>query len=233
MARYTTAYSSFIERLDEIHVLRKSAAAKARLDPIKYRREINALCRGAIVLLSSHVEAYVKELGEVALEAMFDRKVDRKKISRRIFYHVSRELLENVSASDDPEKVVERTFFFIETDGDLWSKDGEFPRSLPSERFNRGFSNPKFEKIRSYFQRFGYSNYKNEIQAVLKARSAPVINLLDHLVDMRNSIAHGDPSASKTPDEIDEMINLITIYCRTTDVLFADWCQQSMCRIRR
>jgi hypothetical protein len=132
----------------------------------------------------------------------------------------------------NPETIAERTFYFVETDVELWSKSGKFPRALPTGSFNKGFSNPKFDKIRSYFGRFGYSEYKHELQSRLQAKATIVVNTLDHLVDTRNSIAHGDPSASKTPSELGEMIALITLYCRTTDTLFANWCQRKLCGIR-
>lgn len=91
MRRYTTAYSSFVDRIGEIELLRRSAKSLSRTDPLRNRRQIDALCRGAIVLLSSHVEAFVKELGEVALEAIFAKEVDRNRVSKQLFYHVSRE----------------------------------------------------------------------------------------------------------------------------------------------
>ena len=67
MSRYTPVYSSFCTRLDEVETLRQFALIREREDPIGLRREINALCRGSVVLLSSHVEAYIKELGELAV----------------------------------------------------------------------------------------------------------------------------------------------------------------------
>ena len=64
MARYTKVYGEFTMRLNEVHLLRKKAGALNR-GALALRRgpEISALCRGAVVLLSSHIEAYVKELG--------------------------------------------------------------------------------------------------------------------------------------------------------------------------
>jgi len=86
MPKYTSSYSAFRDRLNEVEILRRSAAAKERSDAVGLRAEINALCRGSIILLSSHVEAYVKEVGEVALQALFDRSVRRDLLSPRLFF---------------------------------------------------------------------------------------------------------------------------------------------------
>lgn len=232
MSRYTSAYSSFKDRLAEVEILRKAAAAKERSDAIRYRNEINALCRGAIVLLCSHVEAFVKEIGELALDKFFANRVDRRKIPLSIFYHISKDIIDIIGDGRDAEKTAERIFGFLQSDGHFWSKNGSFPTQIPSDRFNKGFSNPGFRKIRAYFLRFGYSEYKNDLNVVLGPKSIPVINMLNHLVDTRNSIAHGDPSATKTPNEIGEMVKLISIFCRATDDVFASWCRKQFCAIR-
>lgn len=59
MSRYTKPYSAYSKRIAEVDTLRRLAASKERLDAIKLRAEINALCRGSVVLLSSHLEAYI------------------------------------------------------------------------------------------------------------------------------------------------------------------------------
>ena len=84
MARFTPAYSKLIERLDEVEMLRRLAASYERKDAITNRKEINALSRGAIVLLCSHLEAYVRELGEIALDSMTAKAIPRTIDSRII-----------------------------------------------------------------------------------------------------------------------------------------------------
>lgn len=66
MARYTTAYSSLVRRIGEVDLLVSIAAKKELEDAIIHHQEIDALCRGAIVLLSSHLEAFIKDLGILA-----------------------------------------------------------------------------------------------------------------------------------------------------------------------
>lgn len=232
MPRYTSAYSSFVINLGEVEILRISASKKERSNPVKHRNEINAICRGAIVLLSSHVEAFIRELGEIALESFVSKRVERNKFPPRLFYHISKDIIDEIINTGDPEKIAAKVFQFMQTDAGFWSQSGEFPSPIPIERFNKGFANPAFEKTKSYLSRFGYTTYRDDINRMLRAQAAPVINMLNHLVDTRNNIAHGDPTATKTPQEIKDMMNLIAVYCRATDGVFANWCRANYCPIR-
>jgi RiboL-PSP-HEPN len=232
MARYTLAYSSLLLRLKEIEVLRRSAGATERSDPINLRHEINAFCRAAIVLLCAHLEAYVKELGEIALTNIHAKAVPRVKLSPQFFYHLSKDILDEVQDTSDPIRIAAKVFDFLQNDLAYWNRAGPFPQQLPIDRFNQGFSNPAFQKIGAYFNRFGYADYKRELARMLKADYSVTVNMVDHLVDTRNKIAHGDQAATKTPADVRDMIRIIRAYCGTTDKIFASWCKRTLCTIR-
>ncbi|NQV47115.1 MAG: hypothetical protein HQ504_04965 [Rhodospirillaceae bacterium] len=232
MARYTSSYGSFVTRLEEVELLRKAAAKKELVDPVGMRDEINALCRGSIVLLSSHVEAYIKEVGELALESFQIKNVNRSKFLSRFFYHISKDILDDIKDTSDPDKIANKIFHFLGSDSNYWSKTGPFVTQLPSDRFNKGFSNPAFRKVKSYFNRFGYDNYMHDFYEKLRADALSTHNMLDHLVDTRNNIAHGDPRATKTPADLKEMIDMTTRFCRVTDEVFGNWCKTNFCSIR-
>src|SRR5208282_3133557 len=102
MARYTAAYSSLINRLSEVDLLLSLAARQERLNPIKSRHSINALCRGAIVLLSSHLEGFVKELGELILERLETRGVPRSSLAPQFFFHLSKDILYEIKNTSQP-----------------------------------------------------------------------------------------------------------------------------------
>ena len=232
MARYTTAYSSFVERLGEVERLRMFASSKEKQDPVKYRLDISALCRGAVILLSGHLEAYIKELGELAIDSLYQKSVPREKLCARFFYHISKDCIDEIKDTSDPNSLGEKVFNFLSNDLQFWSRSGSFPISVPADRFNKGFSNPAFKKIKSYFNRFGYSDYQNDLASKLGPDFQPIINMIEHLVETRNKIAHGDPSATKTPLEIKDMISMVKRYCAETDGVFANWWRQKFCAIR-
>jgi hypothetical protein len=232
MGRYTSPYRQFLTRLDEVELLRNHAAKLERADAVALAAEINAFCRGSIVLLSSHVEAYVKEVGETALDAFFRNKIERKNFAPQTFYHISKDVIDEIKGTSDSLKLADKVFGFIDTDMPYWSKTGPFISPIPSDRFNKGFANPKFEKVKAYFNRFGYSDYKHDFYSKLAADAKPTENMLDHLVDIRNSIAHGDPSATKTPSDLKEMMTIVRLFCRVTDDIFSSWCKKQFCPIR-
>ncbi len=232
MARYTSAYSSFVSRLAEVEILRRSAREKEELNPVGLRREINALCRGAIVLLNAHLEAYIKELGEVTLDSIYKKRVSRNTIAPQFYYHLSKDILDELKETSDPLKIADKLFSFLQSDTIFWTLSGPFPQPLPVDRFNKGFSNPAFQKIKVYFNRFGYSEYKDDLAHFLRADYRATINMVDQLVDTRNKIAHGDPTITKTPTDIKDMAMMIRSYCNATDTVFASWCKNTLCAIR-
>lgn len=150
MAKFTIAYCSFVARLGEVDLLCREAAKREQADAIANRGQINAFCRAAIVLLSSHIEGYFKELGEITLDAIVNRKIARESISSRLFYHISKDLIDDIRSTQDPNACAERIFIFLNSDRYYWSRSGPFESGLPSDRFNKGFSNPAFKKVRSY-----------------------------------------------------------------------------------
>ncbi len=232
MPRFTAAYSGFVAGLVEVETLRRTAAALERKDPMGQRDEINALCRGAIVLLCSNLEAFIRELGEVALDSLTTRAVPRTGIAARLYYHISQDLLDEFRNTADPEKAGEKVFAFLHSDLPYWSKAGPFPVPIPPERFNKGFSNPSFKKIKKYFNRFGYGNYASDLATRLQAKYQPSVNMVNHLVGIRNNVAHGDRSATKTPGEILTMTSVLRVFCGNTDAVFANWWKDSFCPIR-
>lgn len=232
MSRFTSSYSEFVARLSEIDTLCKLAGERERKAPILLRAEINALVRGAIVLLCANLEAYIKELGELSLESLDVKNVSRAKLSPRFYYFLSQDKIKEIKDANEQKIIAERIFDFMERDRDLWSRTGAFPRSLEADRFNGGFSNPTFEKIKAYLGRFDYSSYKNDLQARLKANYNSTITTINHLVEIRNKIAHGDASATKTPSEVKNMIAVVRQFCLATDSVFAGWWGKHYCSIR-
>ena len=184
------------------------------------------------MLLSSHLEAYIKELGEILVIRFSEKQIDRSKIDKRVFYHISKDRLDNLLVTSNPVNIADAVFEFLDSDYEYWSSNGPFPKYIQTERFNKGFSNPTFKKIKRYFNRFGFEEYSRNLGRKLKADYMPYVNMVDHLVDIRNKIAHGDPSATKTPQEVHDIVTIITDFCRATDSVFGLWCKENYCSIR-
>lgn len=216
----------------EVESLRASAARLEHLDAVIYSAQINALCRGSLVLLSSHLEAYIKELGETFVTKLTARGIDRSTLDSRVFYHISKDRLDALKDTSNPKSVAKAVFDFLISDYEFWAQSGPFPRQIDIERFNKGFSNPTFTKIKSYFNRFGFEEYSKELGRNLRANYLPYTNMVNHLVDIRNKIAHGDPTATKTPQEVRAITLMIKGFCNGTDSVFAQWCKEKYCAVR-
>lgn len=208
------------------------AFARERSDPIKNRAEVAALCRASVVLLSSHVEAYVKELGELALDSLHAKAVSRSGVSRQLFYHISKRHLDEIRETSDPEKIAEKVFAFMQSESGLWSTSGSFPSPLNADAFNKGFSNPAIKKIKAYFNRFGYDRYLLDLSGQLRSNYHTATTMIEHLVETRNKIAHGDVGATKTPAELALMLQWTQKFCAATDTVFARWWTRRYCSIR-
>lgn len=233
MSRYTSAYSEFIVRVEEVNILLSSARQLEKSpEAFSHGNQINALSRGEILLLSSHIEAYIKELGECALDAIFDKAVCRSSIHKRFFYYSSKEWLSKFRDIIDPDDVSAGLFDFLELESELWGRSGPLPRPVDSQIFSKGFSNPKFKKIKAYLARFGYDRLQHDINRILRADAILIVNQLDMIVDTRNAIAHGELSATKTPSEVAGLMQSARRFCRATDDSFSSWCRDKMCTIR-
>lgn len=233
VARFTTAYSEFVVRSQEVLILvRRAASLERSKEVISKGTEIDALCRGAIVLLSSHIEAYVKELGECALDAIYDRNICRSRLNERFFYYISKDWLNRVQDATEPDDVSLKVFEFLAGESEFWGRTGPLPRPIDSQEFCKGFSNPKFDKIRKFLNRFGYDGLRHHINVSLKADAVITLSNVDQIVDTRNAIAHGELSATKTPREVQILVTSAKQFCRTVDDGFASWFKANICPIR-
>ena len=232
MPRYTSAYGEFVSRLEEVTTLIQLALSYERLDPIGKRRQINAVCRGSVVLLCGRVEAYVGEVGELAWESMYEQQIGREGLPDRAYYYISKDLLDEICGAREPDRVADRGFAFINRDADYWSKAGPLAAPIPTERFSGGFGNPTFKRVKKYFNRFGYEEYGRDLASELRAQFQPTVAMVDHLVDTRNKVAHGDADIRKTPRELQQMVSIVKLFCRATDGVFATWWKGRYCAIR-
>lgn len=232
MSRYTVAYSAFISRLTEVDTLLGMAKSLEASDPIGNAVRTNAICRGVIVLLCSHVEGYIKELGELTLANLTEQQICRSKIPNSIPYHISKNFVADIKDTADTAKIADHIFDLIENDLGYWGSSGPITVQIPEDRFNKGFASPSFGKIARYLGRFGYTEYKRDLGYKLTGDFQVCKTLIDHLVDVRNKIAHGNPTISKTPSDLMDAVKTTRQFCRATDDVFAKWSKANLCTIR-
>ena len=233
MSRYTAAYSAFIKRLTEVEtLLRRSqdvSQQRATPDNISF---VNALCRSGVVLLSSHIEGYVKDVGEIAIERIALRKLPKSKLAGRFRYHLSHDLINEIKDTKDPSQIAIKIDALFERDSHIWGTDLRFSGVLPAGLFLANFATPTHEHIKKFFNRFGYEQYTGDLAKRLTVNYQPCHNMVDQVVNQRNAIAHGDMVMTGTPTDLAQMITLVKQYCRETDHVVGNWFSAQRCTIR-
>jgi len=233
MARYTTAYSNLLLRLEEISLTRRLARHVTSYQPVPVAvPQVNALCRGGVVLLSSHIEGYVEEIAETAIDRIGSRSIAKSKVAQGFKYHLSRDLIKSIKQSSDPERISSHIDSLFRRDMHIWNTHPRFTNQISSEVFLSDFSNPTHDRISRFYARFGYRDYGNDLAHRLGPNYIGCKNMLDQMIDQRNRIAHGDPITTATPTDLSQMLGLVRLYCRESDKVVGDWFRSIGCPIR-
>lgn len=233
MPRYTVAYSDFIRRLEEVETLLRRAQEASRYPATAGNISfVNALCRSGVILLSSHIEGYVKDLGEIAVERIALRQLPKAKLGGGFRYYFSRDLINEIKNTREPSQIASKLDALFSRDGHIWSPDPHFTGSLSTTIFLGDFANPSHERIKKFFRRFGYEQYNDDLARRLRADYNACSNMVDQVVKQRSAIAHGDMVMTGTPTDLDQMIRLVKQYCRETDRVVGDWFRAQRCAIR-
>ena len=233
MARYSSAYSELIRRIDEIQAIISIARGISRVSSTQPNlSRVNALCRGGIVLLCSHVEGYVEDLGALAINSLAKKNLPKTSMSLAFRYHLSRDLIDDINSTTDPESIASKVVNFLVRDGPIWDATPHFTDQLPVETFVGNFATPRHDNIRRFFGRFGYQDFQTELAAQLQSNYLVCRNMVDHVVDQRNKIAHGNFVTAGTPADLQDMCRLVVLYCRSLDKVVGNWFKTKGCSIR-
>lgn len=230
--RYTSAYGSLLWGLNEVRIIESHAKSLERKNAVLNADRVNAMTRGGVVLLSSHLEAYVKALVELTLTRSFSKDLSIDKFPKKVLYFGSQDLIRELKEASDPEKVAEKTLTLFARDGANWIASGPLPQAISWEIFEAGFASPKVKNIAKFIGRVGYADLKRDLAKRQAGRYVFVTNAIDHLVDVRNAIAHGDQNEKKTPSELGDLTDFTKEFCRDLDSLYGDWCKTNLCPIR-
>ena len=231
MPRFSSAYSDLIRRVKEV----ESIVAMARgIRPVTQAHitRNKALCRGGIVLLCSHIEGFIEALGTLAVTRIADNAIPKSSLAPAFRYHLSQDLINGVKEAATPEVFVSSLDHLLYRDANVWDNSVHFSQPLRSDVFVGRFATPRHNDIVRFFRRFGYNRFENELGSRLQRDFLACKNMIDHVVDQRNKIAHGDPLVYGTPSELSDMCRLVLLYCRQTDQVVGDWFRSKGCPIR-
>ena len=233
MARYSSAYSGFLQRLKEIELILSIAHEYAKMQPMPPNPEtVNALCRSGIVLLCSHVEGYVEELAILAIDRIASKALAKSAMPGTFKYHLSRDLIDKIQKGTDPELIASSVSDLLDRDGHIWDEKSNFKNPLPAQNFIGRFAAPRHRNIRRFLRRFGYKQFEGELCRHLRRDCMAAMNMVNNVVHERNKISHGDFNIASSPSDLEEKLKMTKLYCRGTDVVVGNWFRSIGCPIR-
>ena len=98
MPRYSSAYSDLIDRLVEINsIVSMAQNIERRGGTHRNITRVNALCRGGIVLLSSHLEGYIEDLGTLVVGRIGENAIAKSVLSESFRFYLSRDLINEIT----------------------------------------------------------------------------------------------------------------------------------------
>lgn len=234
MAKYSSAYSNLVGRLSEVELIIGMASSVSNFkSPPSSLQETAALCRGGIVLLCSHLEGYVETLGEIGIQSIGTNRLPKTKMVDEFRYYLSRNLIEEIRRQPSPNVIASKILEFVDSDLTIWDSSLRFSSPLPVDSFIKSFRSPNHRNIIKFFNRFGFRQFNGELQTHLKSEYQACIAMVDHIVDQRNKIAHGDYTIAGSLGDLKNMHQYLKTYCRTTDKVVGDWFKNIGCPIRK
>ena len=124
MAAYSAAYSSLMFRWKEID----SILAMARYTERNPARRnswllVGALCRSGVVLLCSHIEGYIENLGTLAIEQIERKNLPKKSMPAAFRFYLSRDLIYEIKQPGNAETSALKIDELLARDGHIWNSD--------------------------------------------------------------------------------------------------------------
>lgn len=211
------SYADLGTRLNEVRVL--SGLDPTRLGNTTAAAVSNAVNRGALVLLSAHLEGYLEDVVVEAIDALVDNGalVDQLPLVLRALH--AEEHLRALEPMKDRNARAPRIESMFVSEANLWVAGTTLQQTMVRPKMVCAeMDNPGSTEIRQFLELLGV-----DIRTFLGARG-----VLDHLgringlVGKRNGVAHGEVTASATFTDVDDYLKLVDDLCSNIDAAVAE-----------
>lgn len=234
MNKLTAAVYRFDERISEVNHLKlmakKYTAMKSILNNKDKLAHNNALVRSATVLLSSHIQGYVEDVVELALEQLVVDQVSAEEIPDTLRFFAARSAIKPIRESGDPDAIIKKIRDLNTNHSKIIQKEGAVDPSFLGSEYKNGFANPTIDEIQKFLRRFGITDYDGQMGKRLKNEWPIISNAVNQIVDRRNKIAHGDVQATLTVQELHIYIGFSRKFVRATDKVITSTFRKKGCK---
>lgn len=213
MAEPRVRSGAFIEfynnKREIVEILRAAPSDEDQLSSSAKRQLANALYRGSVVLLSSHLERYVESLLVEAIDAINAANLAVSAIPDGLILESIRRPLHD---AHEAKRLSTKTGF-LKTIADNygWSWDNVSPCRLNSEAFVETFDNPLPERITKVFRHFDIGNVVGQAVGLSTIPQRAIVEAkVRELVEKRNSVAHAGMTSDITRQDV--IIYLVCTY---------------------
>lgn len=178
-----------------------------------------AIGRASVVLTSSHLERYIRNVNEEAVDFVNAQQIVGAQLPESIRLLHSKSIVEELSSTTwNSSTRVGKLVGFASTEVVLWNATQGV--TMEHGRLLAWMRTPKPEEIKKYYAFWGIDDIFSSITYKPRTRSHFWLKLTE-LVDKRNNIAHGDLATNATQADVRSYISVVEIFCQRADRQFA------------
>ena len=173
--------------------------------------------RAGVVLISSHLERYVRAVNEEVINAMNVNEVSAARIPVELRLLHADASIDSLAKTQWNKREVSLQSF-LDSDGWLWS-DGKGHR-MQHDRLLRWLKSPDSDRLVRYYKYWTINDIFTSITKKRSTRDELRANI-DALVTKRNNIAHGDNGENATQSDVRAYKKAVITFAKRSDKLLA------------
>jgi hypothetical protein len=202
------------EAVEEVDRLQEADPTPTGAIPLRpdVTRAIN---RASIVLLSSHLERYIHNVNEQAIEQINLAQLPGGRLPQPLrLLHSHRAVLELAETAWEGQARASKLADFARSEVWLWTDSGQ--GVLDHRRLLTWMTAPKPDQIVRYYRYWLIDDIFTMITRKPHTRSYFWLKISE-LVDKRNNIAHGDIATDATRQDVRQYAATVREFCRRAD----------------